>query len=128
MQFSRDGDWYQVVRITGPSHNLLALQLGESGAPEPIVERLAVGEGATSLDAKDVQRQVVEGVTEANADLGTNFHVAAIRFVTTDTPSSSIYRSLAKVIVEQLKQEGALAAASPRGRSARAKRTATLAP
>jgi hypothetical protein len=111
MQFSRDGDWYQVIRITGPSHNLLALKLGELGAPEPIVERLSVSNEAPAIDAEDVQRQVLEGVTEANAQFGTDHQVTAIRFVTTDTPSSSIYRSLAKVIVEQLAQEGTFAAA-----------------
>jgi hypothetical protein len=53
----------------------------------------------------------LEGVTEANAQLGTDYQVVAIRFVTTDTPSSNIYRSLAKVIVEQLAQEGTFATA-----------------
>lgn len=111
MHFSRDGDWYQATRITGPSHNLLALKLSEPGASEPIVERLSVSNEAPVIDADDVQRQVLEGVTEANAELGTNYHVAAIRFVTTDTPSFSIYRSLAKVIVEKLAQEGTFIAA-----------------
>ncbi|MCA6113832.1 hypothetical protein J6524_02660 [Bradyrhizobium sp. WSM 1738] len=92
MQFSRDGDWYQAVRITGPSHNLLALKLGEPSASAPIVERLSVSNEAPVIDADDVQKQVLEGVSEANAQLGTDYRVAAIRFVTTDTPSSTIYR------------------------------------
>ena len=111
MQFSRDGDWYQVIRITGPSHNLLALKLGEPGSPVPIVERLSVSNEAPTIDADDVQRQVLEGVREANAQLGADYQVASIRFVTTDTPSPSIYRSLAKIIVEQVAQEGTFAAA-----------------
>jgi len=102
MQFSRDGDWYQVIRITGPSHNLLAIQLGEPGAAEVVVERLSVSNEAPEIEADDVQRQVLDGVKEANAQLGTRYHVAAIRFVTTDTPSPGVYRSLAKTIVEQL--------------------------
>ena len=36
MQFNSEDDWYQVVRITGPTHNLLALKLGGLDAPEPI--------------------------------------------------------------------------------------------
>ena len=36
MQFGRDGEWYQVVRIMGPTHNLFALKPGELDAPEPI--------------------------------------------------------------------------------------------
>lgn len=111
MQFSRDGEWYQVIRITGPSHNLLALKLGEPGASELIQDRLSVSNEAPTIDGDDVQAQVLEGVAEANAQLGTSYEVAAVRFVTTDTPSASIYRSLAKVIVEQVAQEGTFAAA-----------------
>ncbi len=111
MQFSRDGDWYQVVRITGPAHNLLGLRFGEPGGPQPAIERLSVSNGAPIIEADDVQGQVLEGVSEANAQLGTDYQVAAIRFITTDTPSSSTYRSLAKSLVEQLAQEGTLAGA-----------------
>lgn len=105
MQFSRDGDWRQVIRIAGPSHNLLGIKLGERGASAPIVERLSVSDEKPVINADDVQRQVLEGVSEANALLGTDYQVTAIRFVTTDTPSPNIYRSLAKVVVEQLAQE-----------------------
>lgn len=54
MQFSRDGDWYQAVRITGPSHNLLALKLGEPSASVPIVERLSISNEAPVIDSDDV--------------------------------------------------------------------------
>lgn len=108
MQFSRDGDWRQVIRIAGPSHNLLALKMGKLGASGPNVERISVGKEAPVSDADDVRRQVLEGATEANAQLGTD-QVTAIRFVTTDTPSSTIYRSLVKVIVELSAKEGMFA-------------------
>ena len=105
MQFSRDGDWYQVARITGPTHNMLGLKLCEPQATRPIIEAISAVEEARVVDPDDVQRQVLEGVSQANAQLGTNFQVAAIRFITTDTPSSSIYGALAKVIVEHYLDE-----------------------
>lgn len=111
MQFSKDGEWYQAITITGPTHNLLALKLDESTSQEPLVERLSVSNEAPLIDADDVQKQVLAGVADANAQLGTQYGVAALRFVTTDTPSPIIYRSLAKVIVEQLAQGGTFAAA-----------------
>jgi hypothetical protein len=58
--------------------------------------------GSPVVEADDVLRQVLEGLSEANAELGTNYQVAAIRFVTDDTPSSSTYRFLAKSIVERV--------------------------
>lgn len=109
MQFSKDGDWLQVIRITGPSHNLLSLKLGEIDAAKPIVERLSVSNEAPVIEAEDVERQVLEGVAQTNALLGKRYQVKAIRFVTTDTPSPNIYCSLAKAILEQLAPEGAFA-------------------
>jgi hypothetical protein len=107
MNFSRNGDWYQVSRITGPSHNFLGLKFGESSASPPVVEFSSVGTGAEEIEADDVQRQVLEGLYEANAQLGTAYHIAAIRFVTTDTPSLSIYRSLTRSLIEWLARENA---------------------
>lgn len=102
MQFSRDGEWYQVVRITGPAHNLLALKFGEPHASGLVFDRMSISNEAPTIDDDDVQRQVLEGVAEANAHLGTSHEIAAIRFVTTDTPSPDVYCSLAKTIVEQM--------------------------
>ena len=102
MQFSRDHEWYQVVRITGPTHNLLGLKFGEREMLQPIIEALSVDDGEATNIADTIKQQVIEGVAEANAEAGTDYKVAAIRYVVTDTPSSSIYRSLAKSLVEQL--------------------------
>src|SRR5262245_56688059 len=102
MQFSRDGDWYQVVRISGPTHNLLGLRFARRSGMPPVVVRSSVSNEAPTIEADDVQRQVLEGVAEANAKLGTDYQVAEIRFVTTDTPSPSTYRLLAKRLLEEI--------------------------
>jgi hypothetical protein len=103
MHFSRNGDWYHAHRITGPSHNLLALRFDEANASGPIVEPLSGSNEPPVIAADDVQRQVLAGVAEANLRLGTSYNVAAIRFVATDTPSPKIYNFLAKAIVEHAK-------------------------
>lgn len=105
MQVTRDRDWYQVVRITGPSHNLLALRLSDAGDQQPAIERVLMSGEASVIEGDDVQKQVLEGVHEANAQFGTNYKVTAIRFVATDTPSSGVYRTMAKAIVEYIAQE-----------------------
>jgi hypothetical protein len=101
MQFSRDDEWYQVVRITGPTHNLLGLKFGEREVSQPIIEAISVDDGEATIIADTIKQQVLEGVAEANAEARTDYKVVAIRYVVTDTPSSSIYRSLAKALVEQ---------------------------
>ena len=111
MQFSKDGEWYQVVRITGPAHNLLALKFGEPGTSVLIVDRLSISNEAATIDGDDVQLQILEGVAEANTQLGTSYVATAIRFVTTDTASPDVYRFLARTIVEHKVQTGTFAAA-----------------
>lgn len=103
MHFSRNGDWYHAHRITGPSHNLLALRFDEPDAAGLVVEPLSVSNEPPAIEADDVQRQVLAGIAEANLRLGTSYNVAAIRFVATDTPSPKIYNFLAKAIVEHAK-------------------------
>jgi hypothetical protein len=43
-----------------PPHN-------DAGKFVPVVERLSISNGAPTIDADDVRRQVLEGVFEANA-------------------------------------------------------------
>jgi hypothetical protein len=107
MQFVRDGDWYLATRITGPTHNLLGLRFGQPHGSHPAIERSSVGGGSPIIEADDVLKQVLDGLSDANTKLGTDYRVAAIRFITDDTPSSSAYRFLAKSIVERMVRQGA---------------------
>jgi hypothetical protein len=109
MHFSRDHEWYQVSLTTGPTHNRLGLKFGESGSSQPTMEALSVGDGEAKIVAEEVQQQVLEGVAEANAEFGTDYQIAAIRYVMNDTPSSFIYRILARFLIRQLTQQGAFA-------------------
>lgn len=102
MQFSRDHDWYQVIRITGPEHNLLGVKLTTSAYVDPIIEPLLIGTGKVLVSAEEVKQQVLDGIADANERLGTNYHVSAIRFVASDTPSSVTYRRLASILVERI--------------------------
>jgi hypothetical protein len=65
MHFSRDNDWYQVSRITGPTHNKLGLKFGEAEGSQPTIEALSVDDGEATIIADVVQQQVLEGVAEA---------------------------------------------------------------
>ena len=107
MHFSRDHEWYQISRITGPTHNKLGLKFGEGEGSQPTIEALSVGDGEAKIVAEVVQQQVLEGVAEANAEFATDYHVAAIRYVINDTPSSSVYRMLAISLIRQLTRQGA---------------------
>jgi hypothetical protein len=104
MQFVKDNEWYKVVRVTGPSHNLLGIAFAKNGAQSDVViEALPVETNAPSkLHGKDVRQNVEAGVAEANEALNVNYSVSRIQFVPTDTPPASVYRMLARSIVERL--------------------------
>jgi hypothetical protein len=105
MQFVRDKDWLQTVRVTGPAHNLLGLKLGASNGRAQKPEMVILG-GAGPIDSDEVARQVLEGVQEENRALGTSLSVLAIRYVRSDTPSKTVYRQLARSLVRHLASEG----------------------
>ena len=103
MRFTRNGDLIRVVHVTGPTHNLLGLQL----ATEPLIreiEELDVP-GARQLEAADVEREVCAGVEDANAALGTRFAVGRIQFVPSDSGPASFYRELARAVVQHVAEE-----------------------
>ena len=98
MQFSRSGDAVQVIRITGPAHNLLRLEFGvTSGA---VQVRNLDQSGSARLQADEVEREVLRGVAEANASSGNKVSVRAIDYVASDTPPASIYCALARALVQ----------------------------
>ena len=105
MQFSRNGHAVQVVRITGPAHNLLRLELGT--APGALGVRVLDGTGPTLLGADQVAREVLNGVADANAALGTSVGVRGITYVASDSPPTSVYRDLARALIEHLVVEPA---------------------
>jgi hypothetical protein len=103
MQFIQDNEWYKVVRITGPAHNLLGLAFGNETDDQVTVEPLPIKNDQISrISAEEVRQHVLHGVMEANQSLGTQYQVKKIQFVPADTPPPDIYRTLAKTIVERL--------------------------
>lgn len=105
MQFLRDEIGFKVVRITGPSHNLLRLVFRTDGS-EPEVKRLQPVGSEDELATPKVVRAVLAGVVSANEDFSTHYEVAEIAFVGSDSPPEDIYAILAYQIIERLETGG----------------------
>jgi hypothetical protein len=100
MQFHSDGLIFKVVRITGPTHNFLGLAFENESRG---IELLTLNSSeVVRLHVDDVQKAVMEGVEQANNELGTNYRPSRIQFVVSDSPPAEIYRMLAYRIVHRL--------------------------
>lgn len=101
MQFINRDPLYRIIRITGPHHNLLGLQIASEAIERaPDLEELDRDSGSsTGLDGGDVATHVMLGVEDACRDLHKNYHVEKIQYVAEDTPPVEIYRMLASRLV-----------------------------
>lgn len=109
MQYIKIDDWFKVVRVSGPQHNVLGIKFGMDAilAPDVIVHAIDVEyRSRRCLESGDVLMSVLDGVAEANANLETALVVHQVEFVTSDSPPVTIYRFLARSIVERVAKCG----------------------
>jgi len=109
MRFSKRDQTYQVSRITGPTHNLLRLELHpEEENTEPALEALQLDppEPDSGLDPNIILNEVLTGIATANSEFGVSYTVRRIQYVPSDTPSKGVYEFMAKSIVERIVEGG----------------------
>ncbi len=105
MQFHSDGQIYRAVSITGPTHNFLGIEFSsvdieiDAVFVEPVQLRPSE---PVLLASEEVKKWTLEGIQEANEELGTNYRLRRITFVASDSLPAEIYRSLAKRIALRL--------------------------
>lgn len=103
MQFIRFDEYLGVSRITGPRHNLLQIRIGTERQVTPVCERLPpIGTCEHEpLIEQELIAQVIDGVSEANRRLGSNYSVTHLRYVANDTKPEAVYALLALKIIER---------------------------
>jgi hypothetical protein len=105
MQFHSDGATHKAVNIAGPTHNLLGIGFATSDALDDAVVIEPVQLKPTEpvrLTADEVQKWTLEGLRQANEELGTDYRLRRIMFVVSDSPSADVYCELAKPIALRL--------------------------
>jgi hypothetical protein len=113
MRYSLNGDFYRVMRITGPTHNLLGLAFSEGDSQGVTVERLTEAP-EQSIDELALEKVVTSSVEEANKAFGTGYQLCRIQYVPTDTPDLETYSYLARMIIERMANGGKFDEASPK--------------
>lgn len=106
MQFIKDNEVYKVARVTGPTHNFLAIRLSEEKCPTKVTA-LSIKQGdAERLDGQAVLSQVLNGLDAVNLELGKEYFVSEVQFVPSDSESSSVYNFLIKELIKRIDSKG----------------------
>ncbi|GAA5497225.1 hypothetical protein Rhal01_03418 [Rubritalea halochordaticola] len=102
MRYTFIDNAYRVVRITGPTHNLLGLEFRDDGQ-DCVQTAVDLRNGGQSVINQDeLIRHVNQGVSDANRDFGANYFAMTIQYAGDDTPPEDIYSVLAYKIIERL--------------------------
>jgi len=104
MQFIDNCPLYRLVNITGPTHNLLGLQISlEPKMEQPQIEALEIDSTKPArLSDREVAEQVMLGVDDACRELNRMYYVEKIQYVRADTPPARIYRTLAMELMRRI--------------------------
>ncbi len=96
MNYTRNGNLHRVVRITGPTHNLLGLEFGAK-VDSCVVERLSTAVGG--IDAEEVKAWVLAAVAKTNDEFQTNMEVRRIQYVPSDSPDPKAYEVMVRELM-----------------------------
>jgi hypothetical protein len=102
MHFCRVDDYLSVSRITGGQDNILQIRLSMTEPDTVDVDaRPLAGFSSTLLDENKVVSAVMEGLRQANAELGTSYWISHIRFVANDSKPEKTYSLLTQALLHQ---------------------------
>jgi hypothetical protein len=106
--FSKEGKYFFVSYVTGPSHVRLGLALIASTVVEPplLVVNSRVGDCCHGkIDEVRLKEAVIAGVRAANLTLGTSVQAIEIAYIPNDSPRYELFSHCARLIVEYFQNE-----------------------
>lgn len=109
MRFIKKNDIYEVIRITGPSHNLLGLVLTDNDINIEDINVITLPKkngDLIGLNILDVKYQVLIGLNEINLQLNTKYNIACIYFIESDTPNLETYKYLTQELIFRIHTKG----------------------
>ncbi|MGI4787816.1 MAG: hypothetical protein ACRYFS_03090 [Janthinobacterium lividum] len=104
MLFSKRETFYQVSRVTGPTHNFLAIELATGSGEKHILIEDTPGFciGHAKLIPEAITSAVVEGLMLANHAFNATYRATHIQYHMSDSLPEAIYGVMAFKIVEHL--------------------------
>lgn len=102
MQFSKRGDIFQVIRITGSQDNFLGIELGQHGTGMRVVEWSLDNGEPERATPDEVGRQVRQAVDAFNRENGTCLAASVVYFAKEDSARGEVYAMLTKSILSRI--------------------------
>ena len=99
MRFSKTGNIYKIIRITGSQDNILGISFGEDDI-EVIEWNFNNSDRSRIRTSKEeVLEQVLSGLESVNKSLGTNYKLSKIYFSPFDISTNRIYSGLIAALI-----------------------------
>lgn len=102
MQFVKDGEIYKVARITGVQDNLLGITLVDAQVKVDLVALPASDTRNAKTNPDEVLRQVAEGLSEINLELGKDYHISKIFYLPHESAANSVYKLLTVELIRRI--------------------------
>ena len=93
MRFTKKGNIYRIIRLTGSQDNILGVSFGEDNKMEIVEWPIEEGEKIRT-SKKEVLEQIISCLESVNQSLGTNYKLSKIYFLPSDRASNSVYTLL----------------------------------
>lgn len=104
MQFISNAPIFKLVRITGPKHNFLVVQLAETAIEGPVrVEALdAVPNCTAPIEPSEVLDNALKAIADLEAETGKRYFLEVIKYVASDSRPADVYYDMTKEIIRRI--------------------------
>ena len=104
MQFVNNAPVYKLIRVTGPTHNLLVLRFSTSAVTESVrVDALDVTQKCLNpIGAHEVLQKVLSAIEDCEAESGKRYFLEAIQYVAGDSRPVDVYYEMTKEIIKRI--------------------------
>lgn len=108
MRFSKKGNIYKIIRITGSQDNILGISFSEKNKIQNNIEVIEwqLRDDRKNITSKEeIVKQVISGLQEVNKSLETNYQLSKIYFDPADNASNSVYKLLIALLIRHYHNE-----------------------
>lgn len=102
MQFVKSGEVYKVARITGVQDNFLGITLTDQQVEIELVALPVDKSGSVKISPDELLRQVMDGLSEVNLELGKDYRLAKLFYSPQESASHDVYKLLISELIRKI--------------------------